>query len=99
MYINGSPYAKETMPVLIIDNLINANVTVNAFLSEDFQAGEVSITGYQIATSIPDERDILNVALSCQAKRNDTVLSMSDIDMDQLHQSRVQLPSFCDSKF
>lgn len=97
VYINGSLYAKETMPVLIIDNLINANVTVNAFLSEDFQAGEVSITGYQIATSIPDERDILNVALSCQAKRNDTVLSMSDIDMDQLHQSRVQLPSFCDS--
>lgn len=64
-----------------------------------FGLGDISITGYQIATSIPDEEEIGNLALSCQAKRNDTVLSMSDIDMDQLHQSRVRLPSFCDGKF
>lgn len=39
VYINGSLYAKETLTIRIIDNLINANVTVNAFLSEDSKAG------------------------------------------------------------
>lgn len=96
VYINGSLYAEENLAIQSIDNLIIANVMVNAFVSEDFQSGDISITGYQIATSIPDEEEIGNLALSCQAKRNDTVLSMSDIDMDQLHQSRVRLPSFCD---
>lgn len=61
--------------------------------------GDVSITGYQITTNIPDEGEIADLAFSCQAKRNDIVLSLSDTDMDQLHQSRVQLPSVCDSKF
>lgn len=97
VYINGNLYAAEALPVLIIDNLINDNVRVNAFLSEDSQAGDVSITGYQIATSIPDDWEIINLALSCKAKGNNTILSLSDIDMEQLHHSRVQLPSFCDS--
>lgn len=61
--------------------------------------GNVLITGYQITTNIPDKDEIANLAFSCKTNRNDTVLSMSDIDMDQLHQSRVQLPSICDSKF
>lgn len=39
VYINGSRYAQETMPILSIDNLINANVTVNAFVPEDSQSG------------------------------------------------------------
>lgn len=69
------------------------------FIIKTFCLGDVSITGYQIATNTPDEGEIVNLALSCQAKTKDTVLSLSDIDMDQLHQSRVQLPSLCDSKF
>lgn len=97
VYINGSRYAQETMKNLSIDNLINANVTVNAFVPEDSQSGDVSITGYQITTNIPDEGEIADLAFSCQAKSNDIVLSLSDTDMDQLHQSRVQLPSVCDS--
>lgn len=39
VYINGSLYAEETLTIPSIDNLINANVMVNAFVSEDFQSG------------------------------------------------------------
>lgn len=39
VYINGSLYAEETLTIPSNDNLINANVMVNAFVSEDFQSG------------------------------------------------------------
>lgn len=39
VYINGSLYAEENLAIQSIDNLIIANVMVNAFVSEDFQSG------------------------------------------------------------
>lgn len=39
VYINGSLSAEETLIIPSIDNLINANVMVNAFVSDNFQSG------------------------------------------------------------
>lgn len=39
VYINGSLFAKETITIPNIENLIIANVTVNAFVSEDMLSG------------------------------------------------------------
>lgn len=39
VYINGALYAEETLTNRSIDNLINDNVLVNAFVSEEFQSG------------------------------------------------------------
>lgn len=39
VYINGSLSVEETLIIPSIDNLINANVMVNAFVSDNFQSG------------------------------------------------------------
>lgn len=39
VYINGSLSAEETLIIPSIDNLINANVMVNAFVSDNLQSG------------------------------------------------------------
>lgn len=39
LYINGVLSAEETLIIPSIDNLINANVMVNAFVSDNFQSG------------------------------------------------------------
>ncbi|XP_062585852.1 neurogenic locus Notch protein-like [Saccostrea cucullata] len=96
VFINGIIDSQKSLPCHRNANLIGPDFRFAVVLDED-PSTDISISGYQITSNVPSGDEILRHASSCSYNRNDTFVTLSNIDWTSFDSSHIKTPSQCDN--